>query len=288
MTETTPLKSLGRQLQEARLAKGWTLAAAAKITKIKADRIEEIEANNFSKMQGPAYTRGLVRVYARELGLDESVILEKLDQLVSHELGEGYVVAPPVEYIPQEIHYSQQVSSRKVGSYLIYIVLGIVSLVVLSMMWRFGSKIFTQTKKTPEASLTVIQDQTVARPNTTTALPVKPAQPVAPVAKPVKPEVLEEKKEEKLPEPVVAVKMNKLALFAREESWAKVRVTMGNETKTVFDDVIMAGETKEFEGERFGIRIRIPAGVDIIYNDHNAGSYSDSRDPSPEFFIPGQ
>lgn len=217
------------------------------------------------------------------------MILEKLDILIAADHGEGYMVAPAVEYIPQEIHYSQQVSTRRVGSYLIYVILGIVGLVVLSFMWRFGSTLFTKKSKTEEATLSVIQDQTVARPTASAALPVKPAQPVpVATAKAVKPEEVQAAPVEKEPEPKKEIKMNKLALYAREESWAKVRATVGNETKTVFDDVIAAGETKEFEGERFGIRIRIPAGVDIIYNDKNAGSYSDSRDPSPEFFIPGQ
>lgn len=288
-SETTALKSLGRLLQEARLAKGWTLEAAAKITKLKSDRLQQIEANDFSRFSAPAYARGMIRVYARELGLDEAMILEKLDILIAADHGEGYMVAPAVEYIPQEIHYSQQVSTRRVGSYLIYVILGIVGLVVLSFMWRFGSTLFTKKSKTEEATLSVIQDQTVARPTASAALPVKPAQPVpVATAKAVKPEEVQAAPVEKEPEPKKEIKMNKLALYAREESWAKVRATVGNETKTVFDDVIAAGETKEFEGERFGIRIRIPAGVDIIYNDKNAGSYSDSRDPSPEFFIPGQ
>jgi cytoskeletal protein RodZ len=278
-------------MQEARLSKGWTPEAAAKITKIKVDRLLEIERDDYSKLQGAAYTRGLVRVYARELGLDERRILDQLDQIVSMDHGEGYVVAPPVEYIPQEIHYSQQVSSRRVGSYVIYGVLVIVGIVAFLGLIRFGTGLYAKFRKnastsvvsnvTPEPS--VVKVATVPAP---AGLPVKPAQPVAAVAKAVRAEDVPETKPE--PEVNKESKLHKLTLSAREDSWVKVRVTVGNETKVAFSEIIPAGENKEFEGEKFGIRISVPAAVDIIYDDKNAGPYSDSRSPSDEFYIPAQ
>ncbi|MES2309022.1 MAG: RodZ domain-containing protein [Verrucomicrobiota bacterium] len=288
-TETTSLKSIGRQIQEARLSKGWTPEAAAKITKIKVDRLLEIERDDYSKLQGAAYTRGLIRVYTRELGLDERRILDQLDQTVSMDHGEGYVVAPPVEYIPQEIHYSQQVSSRRVGSYVIYVVLAISAIATISLLVRVGTGLYAKSRKNASTAaitstipeLTVVKAAPVA-----SALPVKPAQAVAPVAKAVRAEDIPDTKPEV--EAKKEVKTHKLTLAAREDSWVKVRVTVGSETKVAFSEIIPAGEKKEFEGERFGIRISVPAAVDIIYDDKNAGPYSDSRSPSDEFYIPGQ
>ena len=285
-TETTALKSIGRQMQEARLSKGWTPEAAAKITKIKVDRLHDIERDDYSKLPGVAYTRGLVRVYARELGLDERRILDRLDQIVSMDLGEGYVVAPPVEYVPQEVHYSQQVSTRRVGSYVIYVVLFIFAIATISWMVKLGSGWLAKSKKSSTVTTQVISPQTVAKAApASTAVTVMPAKPVAPVAKAVKESDIPEVKSEEVKK---AVKLHKLALLAREECWVSVRVTKEGETKVAFKDIIPVGETREFEGERFGIRLSVPAGVDVIYNDKNEGPYSDSRTPSDEFYIPAQ
>ncbi len=279
-------------MQEARLSKGWTPEAAAKITKIKVDRLHEIERDDYSKLPGVAYTRGLVRVYARELGLDERRILERLDQMVSMDLGEGYIVAPPVEYLPQEVHYSQQVSTRRMGSYVIYGVLVVFVIATISWMVKLGNGWVEKSKKNPVVTTQVISDRTIAKAAPATAgVPVKaakPVTPVAPVAKAVKESEIPETKEEKPAEVKKEVKLQKLALHAREECWVSLRVTREGETKVVFKDIIPAGETREFEGERFGIRLSVPAGMDIIYNDKNEGPYSDSRIPSDEFYIPAQ
>ena len=273
-------------MQEARLSKGWTPEAAAKITKIKVDRLHDIERDDYSKLPGVAYTRGLVRVYARELGLDERRILDRLDQIVSMDLGEGYVVAPPVEYVPQEVHYSQQVSTRRVGSYVIYVVLFIFAIATISWMVKLGSGWLAKSKKSSTVTTQVISPQTVAKAApASTAVTVMPAKPVAPVAKAVKESDIPEVKSEEVKK---AVKLHKLALLAREECWVSVRVTKEGETKVAFKDIIPVGETREFEGERFGIRLSVPAGVDVIYNDKNEGPYSDSRTPSDEFYIPAQ
>ncbi len=276
-------------MKEARLSKGWTPEAAAKITKIKVDRLHEIERDDFSKLPGVAYTRGLVRVYARELGLDERRILDRLDQIVSMELGDGYVVAPPVEYLPQEIHYNQQVSTRRVGSYVIYSVLFIFGIATLSWMVKRGGDWIEKSKQNSVVTTQVISERTVAKAVPATAgVTVMAAKPVAPVAKAVKESDVPEVKEEKPVEAKKEVKLQKLALHAREECWVSLRITKDGETKVAFKDIIPAGETREFEGERFGIRLSVPAGIDIIYNDKNEGPYSDSRIPSDEFYIPAQ
>ena len=62
------MKSVGKQLQEARVAKNWTPELAARETKIKVDRLRDLEADDYSHFTSPTYARGFVRTYARALG----------------------------------------------------------------------------------------------------------------------------------------------------------------------------------------------------------------------------
>src|ERR1700729_423182 len=73
------MKSVGKQLQEARLARNWTPELAARETKIKVDRLRDLEGDDYSHFTSPTYARGFVRTYARALGLDEYKILRQLD-----------------------------------------------------------------------------------------------------------------------------------------------------------------------------------------------------------------
>ena len=59
------MKTVGKQLQEARLAKNWTPELAARETKIKVDRLRDLEADDYSHFTSPTYARGFVRTYAR-------------------------------------------------------------------------------------------------------------------------------------------------------------------------------------------------------------------------------
>ena len=73
------MKTVGKQLQEARLARNWTPELAARETKIKVDRLGDLERDDYSHFTSPTYARGFVRTYARALGLDEYRILRQLD-----------------------------------------------------------------------------------------------------------------------------------------------------------------------------------------------------------------
>src|SRR5271163_357222 len=73
------MKTVGKQLQEARLAKNWTPELAARETKIKVDRLRDLEADDYTQFSSPTYARGFVRTYAKALGLDEYKILRQLD-----------------------------------------------------------------------------------------------------------------------------------------------------------------------------------------------------------------
>ena len=74
------MKTVGKQLQEGRLEKKWTPEMASRETKIRVDRLIDLESDNFSNFSNPTYARGFVRTYARALHLDEYRLLRQLDQ----------------------------------------------------------------------------------------------------------------------------------------------------------------------------------------------------------------
>ena len=49
------MKTVGKQLQEARLAKNWTPELAARETKIKVNRLRDLEADDYTHFTSPAY-----------------------------------------------------------------------------------------------------------------------------------------------------------------------------------------------------------------------------------------
>src|ERR1700722_15855520 len=96
------MKTVGKQLQEARLAKDWTPELAARETKIKVDRLRDLEGDDYSHFTSPTYARGFVRTYARALGLDEYRILRQLDSKLPDDDSANIVTDNSgVAYLPE-------------------------------------------------------------------------------------------------------------------------------------------------------------------------------------------
>src|ERR1700722_8441534 len=95
------MKTVGKQLQEARLAKNWTPELAARETKIKVDRLRDLEADDYTHFTSPTYARGFLRTYARFLGLDEYKILRQLDNKLPEDDNASFVKDTGLPYIPE-------------------------------------------------------------------------------------------------------------------------------------------------------------------------------------------
>jgi cytoskeletal protein RodZ len=68
---------IGSKLQKARLDKGITLREISASTKISHHVLEALERNDLARLPGGIFTRGYLRAYAKELGLDpEQVVTE--------------------------------------------------------------------------------------------------------------------------------------------------------------------------------------------------------------------
>lgn len=67
--------SIGEQLRQARLGRGWSTAEAANRLRLRAALIEALEADDYAPFGAATYARGQLRNYAILLGLDEQALL---------------------------------------------------------------------------------------------------------------------------------------------------------------------------------------------------------------------
>jgi len=126
------MKSVGKQLQEARLAKNWTPELAARETKIKVDRLRDLEGDDYSHFTSPTYARGFVRTYARALGLDEYRILRQLDNKLPDDDSANIVTDTGVAYLPETAMPPRAAHRDYTG---LYIVMGLGAVVTLAIVF---------------------------------------------------------------------------------------------------------------------------------------------------------
>ncbi|MBA3650694.1 MAG: helix-turn-helix domain-containing protein [Chthoniobacterales bacterium] len=83
------MEPLGKKLQEARLRKKISVEEASRVTKIRALRLQEIEAEDFSSFSSLAYAKGFLLIYGKYLDVDVTPYLETFE--TSRELSvDGY------------------------------------------------------------------------------------------------------------------------------------------------------------------------------------------------------
>lgn len=73
------MEPLGQKLQRARLAKKITLEEASRVTKIRAARIQELEAEDFSSFSSLAYAKGFLLIYGKFLDVDVTPYLDAFE-----------------------------------------------------------------------------------------------------------------------------------------------------------------------------------------------------------------
>ena len=113
------MKSVGKQLEEARLAKSWTPELAARETKIKVERLRDLELDDYSNFSSPAYARGFVRTYARALGIDEYKILRQLDNKLPEDDNASFANDSGLPYVPEPSQTMHVSSANRTGLYIV-------------------------------------------------------------------------------------------------------------------------------------------------------------------------
>jgi cytoskeletal protein RodZ len=155
------MKTVGKQLQEGRLEKNWTPEMASRETKIKVERLKDLEADDFSHFNNATYARGFVRTYARALGLDEYKILRQLDNKLPDEDTANIVSAEGgVAYLP-ETAMPPRVAHRDYTG--LYVVLGLCAAVMVFFVF-----VLFRAYQVGELSKWTGQEEAATTPATTT------------------------------------------------------------------------------------------------------------------------
>ncbi|MGW0122611.1 RodZ domain-containing protein [Streptomyces sp. NPDC003327] len=71
--------SIGRALQQARIAAGLTVEEVSASTRVRIPIVHAIEEDDFSRCGGDVYARGHIRTLARAVGLDPASLIEQYD-----------------------------------------------------------------------------------------------------------------------------------------------------------------------------------------------------------------
>jgi cytoskeleton protein RodZ len=75
---------IGAELRNARTARKLSIEEIARVTKISPSVLRAIDHNDFGRVPGGLFTRGFLRAYAREVGLDPEEIIQLYRQEFEH------------------------------------------------------------------------------------------------------------------------------------------------------------------------------------------------------------
>ncbi|HEY4270714.1 MAG TPA: helix-turn-helix domain-containing protein [Candidatus Udaeobacter sp.] len=294
------IEGLGKKFQDARRARNLTLDEAARMTKIRPQRLAEIESDDFSQFPSLAYAKGFLLIYGKFLDVDVTPYLGAFEDSESVTVdGYSYLQeserAKPVSAPVTRRRAAPSVSNNRVSP--MPLIVGVVVLVI----GFFGMKFLLNVQR-----LAPGKGQATAQmsPSSTPALASSGASPVgstnvnaaptiAPAASPVpplgppetrkalavdssaEPEVRKAKpvtKEDLKQGPTAtnspsseSSEQNRVAIRPLKRTY--VRVTLGDEGKPAFERwVSPADGPVEFHGKHVSIRVLDRESVAITKN----------------------
>jgi cytoskeleton protein RodZ len=294
------IEGLGKKFQEARLARKLTLDEAARMTKIRPQRLAEIEADDFSQFPSLAYAKGFLLIYGKFLDVDVTPYLDAFEDSESVTV-DGYsylqeterakpVSAPVVRRRPAATGGSNRVSPMPLIVGVVVLVVGFLGMKFLLNVQRLApGRGSTQTSPTatpavasggssPAGAANVGAAATSAPvtspvpplgpPETRKALAATstaPGEPEVRKAKPVSKEELAQTRAAMDSPPPESGEQNRVAIQPLKRTY--VRVTLGDDGKPAFERwVSPADGPVEFRGKHVSIRVLDPEAVKITKN----------------------
>jgi len=298
------IEGLGKKFQEARVARKLTLDEAARMTKIRPQRLAEIETDDFSKFPSLAYAKGFLLIYGKFLDVDvtpyldafedsESVTVDGYSYLQENERAKP--VSAPVVRRPAATRRtggSNRVSPMPLIVGIAVLVLGFLAMKFFLNVQRLaparGSS-SAQTSATAAPAVASGGSSPTAAPNiaaVATTAPVAspvptqgppetrkalaadstaPGEPEVRKAKPVTKEELSQTGAATSSPPPESAEQNRVAIQPLKRTY--VRVTLGDEVKAAFERwVSPADGPVEFRGKHVSIRVLDPEAVKITKN----------------------
>jgi cytoskeletal protein RodZ len=94
-----PLQTVGQRLQASRQARGLTLDAVTRATRLTKHVVTALEDDRFSDLAAPVYVRGFIRIYGQLLELDTDALLEAYEQQQAPAVPLRLDDLPPLEVV---------------------------------------------------------------------------------------------------------------------------------------------------------------------------------------------
>ena len=242
----------GRMLAQLRAERKLSTADVAQRLKYGVRQIEALEAEEFDKLPGATFVRGMVRGYAKLLDTDPQPLLDELDQ----------------RYVPGEIDLDLRdkgipfVHSGKRGTRA-YLALSLLALIVVAAIlyeWRAGTPLWSRFASNTPAPQRESKAPPAAQPDAPraeTQIPTAAAAPSSAVAEtPAAPAQQPSSG---------AGGEGRIRLEFDRESWVEIRDGDG---KTLMSQLNPAGSRRVVVGRRpLSLVIGSGAAVRLIYND---------------------
>jgi len=265
---------VGSQLSVARLRLGWTLEEASARTRLHHNILRQLEAGQFDKLPSLAYTRGFLRIYARELGLDPKALLREFQPSADREDSILDLRPEMLEALPTRA--SEPIfTSRGLGLGVLSIA-GLFILAVATIqiyrVWPVKSSKDPSTlapiganeknNSTPSSTPSTAPDGFVksALPATSSLPPVQAS--ATPTPKPATPQLLR--------------------IRAKKDTWVRIVAIRDGKEIQLFEDTIDEDDTlpdkddPAWSGDSFVVTTREAADAEIIFNESNFGAYEKS------------
>ncbi len=151
---------IGSSLREARTRHGLDFEAMEERTKVRSKYLRLIEEERFDQLPGPTYTKGFLRVYADQLGLDGQLYV---DEFNSRFVAGDEDYAPRTRRVPLPAERKRR--ARAESRLLVLAVAGIAVVTALVIAaWKFGGSDVpaVQGIDTPGTGLPTPKQTTVA------------------------------------------------------------------------------------------------------------------------------
>jgi cytoskeleton protein RodZ len=296
------IEGLGKKFQEARNARNLTLDEAARMTKIRPQRLAEIEADDFSQFPSLAYAKGFLLIYGKFLDVDVSPYLDAFEDSESVTV-DGYsylqenerakpVSAPVVRRRAPATSGNNRISPMPLIFGVLILVIGFLGMKFLLNVQRLApGRGGATAQASPSATPTLASGDskpasatnvgggattapvaspvpTVGVPETRKALAVDSStsgEPEVRKAKPVTKEDLAESRSAANSPAPQSSEQNHVAIRPLKRTY--VRVTVGNDGKPAFERWVSPSDGPvEFHGKHVSIRVLDPEAVAITKN----------------------
>ncbi|MFI9742939.1 helix-turn-helix domain-containing protein [Streptomyces sp. NPDC052494] len=230
--------SIGRALQQARIAAGLTVEEVSASTRVRIPIVHAIEEDDFSRCGGDVYARGHIRTLARAVGIDPADLIEQYD--ADHG---GRPAPTPAAPLFEAERIRPEPRRPNWTAAMVAAIVAVVGFVGFTMF---------DGNEAPKGSTTADGGPAPAPEKATSAAKPKPVKPAPP--KPSESAIAA------VPQDKVTVKLTAVD----GKSWISAKAEDGN---LLFDGLLLEGESKTFQDdERVDLVLGNAGAIELYVN----------------------